>query len=91
MVIPLDSGQAEKSAEKSNDFQTPIEREAENGVSTNKKEKGDNGFMVSVTGESIAASSIVLAEADKLVRLSTHREFSPSAIPSSTSSKALLS
>ena len=54
MTGSLDSGQAEKSAEKSTDSQIPIAREAENGDSTNKEEKGDKGFVVSVTGELIA-------------------------------------
>lgn len=65
MVAPLDPREAEKAAGVVDDAQVLIKPEKENGESAEKK-KGTNGFLVSLTGELMAASSSVRVVADEL-------------------------
>lgn len=74
MAAPLDGGEDEKPAGVFNDSQILIEPKEENGEPGGKKEKGANGFMVSVDGELMAASSTVLEVADELGPSILHTE-----------------
>lgn len=67
MAAPLDLREAEKAAEVANDAQVPIKPEREDNEPAMKK-KGTNGFLVSLAGELMAASSSVRVVADELGR-----------------------
>lgn len=74
MAAPLDPREAEKAAGVANDAQIPIKPEKENDESAEKK-KGTNGFLVSLAGELMAASSYVRVMTDELGRSILQRVF----------------
>lgn len=74
MVALSDPREAEKAAEVANDAQIPVKPEKENDKSTEEK-KGTGGFLVSLAGGLMAASSSVRVVADELGRSILQRVF----------------